>query len=215
MTRLAQRVQALEAELEVLRRQVAVAPAAAAPVAPGATAVPADALAGEVAQLKQQLADLQAGEALASPSGRDYLKGLVKEAEAELGRERQQARAQDFARGQDERKAERTERWKRFATDAHLTWAQEQELNRRLADEEARREQLMAQLRDGSVGFGDVRRGVNDARRATDDAMAKVLDDGQRQQFQAARAEESPRGGGGPGGPGSRRGGAPGGVATP
>lgn len=191
------RVRALEAELEVLRSQVrsgAPAPGAAAgPVAP-------EALAAQVAQLRQELSDLQAGEALSAPTGREYLKSLVKEAEADLGRERQQARTETFAKAQQDAKSTRAERWKRFTSEAGLTWQQEQALNERLAAEEAKRDALLAQLRDGAVGMSEVRRGLGDERRATDQAMAQTLSADQQAKYDAVRAEEGGFGRGGPGG---------------
>lgn len=211
LARLEGRVTALEAELDVLRSQVRAGGGAV--VAPGAAAGPVapEALAAQVAQLKQELADLQAGEALAAPSGREYLKALVREAETELGRERQQARAQEFAKSQEAAKSQRAERWKRFASEASLTWQQEQALNARLAVEESKREELFAKLRDGELGFGEVRRGLGDVRRETDQAMTQSLSAEQKAKYDAARAEEGGFGRGpGGGGGGRQRGGVPG-----
>jgi hypothetical protein len=194
----------------VLRGQVRAGGGAV--VAPGVAASPVapEALAAQVAQLKQELADLQAGEALAAPSGRDYLKELVKEASRELDRERQQARAQEFVKSQEAAKSQRAERWKRFVSEANLTWQQEQMLNARLAVEESRREELLAKLRDGELGFGEVRRGLGDVRRETDQAMTQTLSPEQRAKYDAARAEEGGFGRGPGGGGGRQRGGDPG-----
>ena len=204
------RVRALEAELEVLRSQVRSGGAAA----PGAVAGPVapEALAAQVAQLRQELSDLQAGEALAAPSGREYLKSLVKEAEADLSRERVQARTETFAKAQEDAKSARAERWKRFASEAGLTWQQEQALNQRLAVEEAKRDELLGKLRDGAVGMGEVRRGLGDERRATDQAMTQTLSADQKAKYDAARAEEGGFGRGGQGGGRGLRGAGPGQV---
>lgn len=194
------RVRALEAELEVLRSQVRSGGAAAPGVVAGPVAP--EALAAQVAQLRQELSDLQAGEALAAPSGREYLKGLVKDAEEDLNRERMQARSETFAKAQEDAKSARTERWKRFASEAGLTWQQEQALNQRLAAEEAKRDELVGKLRDGALGMGEVRRGLSDERRATDEAMAQTLSADQKAKYDAVRAEDRGvgRGGQGPGG---------------
>lgn len=193
------RVRALEAELDVLRSQLR-GGAAPSPSVAGNAPVAADALAAQVAQLRQELSDLQAGEALAAPSGREYLKSLVKEAEADLGRERQQARTQQFVQAQDAAKQARSERWKRFTSEAGLTWQQEQTLTQRLAVEDAKREELFQKLRDGASNMGEVRRGLGEERRATDAAMAQTLSADQKTKYDAARAEEGGFGRGGQGG---------------
>lgn len=192
LTRLGQRVRAVEAELEVLRGRGV--PAGSAAAAPGAAAPAPAALAEEVADLLS----LQAGEAMTGPEGRQYLKELMKEAQAEVGRERQQARLQEAAADEQTQKAERAERWRRFVTEASLSWSQEQELKGRLEAEDKLRDELYQKLRDGQVQFPELRQRVSAAREETNAAMAKALSAEQKAKFDATReAERSPRGGGG------------------
>jgi hypothetical protein len=187
LARLEGRVQALEAEVKVLRSQLS----SGAPQGRGVEVVQApEALASEVAQLRQALADLQAGEALSAPEGREYLKSLVKEAQADLSRERERARALDIVSSEEMARGERKERWKRFVAEAGLTWAQEQDLDRLVKVEEEKRSELFQKVKEGSLGFGEMRRELGSARRATDAAMAAQLSPEQKAKYDTVRLEE-------------------------
>jgi hypothetical protein len=143
----------------------------------------------EVAQLREEVRGVMTGELLSNDATRAALKEVIREAEADSQRERNLERQQR----QEQRAVEQKARWKDFVTTARLTSAQEQELNRRLEAEDAARKAFAEALQKGTPnpeGF----RAIRDQRRETDQVMGKLLDDTQKQQYQALRRED--RGGG-------------------
>ncbi len=150
----------------------------------------APSIVSEVAQLRQELRGVITGAALSNEASRAALKEVIKEAEADTLRERV---AQSQQR-RDQRAQEQKVKWKEFVTTAKLTFQQEQELTRRLDAEEATRQQMQ----NGTAVMGpETFRAMRDQRRETDEAMNKLLDDTQKEQYQAMRRED--RGGGGRG----------------
>ncbi len=173
---------ALWDRLVLLERQRLAVPVDAGVLAPS--------VATEVAQLRQELRGVIAGEVLSNDASRAALKEVIREAEADSARERQVL----WQQRQEQRAAEQQAKWKEFAVTAKLTWAQEQELTRRLAAEDAARKALFEAQQNGTPnpeGF----RALRDQRRETDQVMSGLLDDTQKQQYQALRRED--RGGGG------------------
>lgn len=152
---------------------------------------PSPALVAEVAQLKQELRAVMQGEVLNDPSGRTAMKEVVREVEADLARERIVQRQER----QQQRAAEQQAKWKRFATDAKLTYQQEQTLNQRLAAEDAARKALFER---GTSPEREELRTLRDQRRETDSIMLPLLDETQKQQYQELRQEDQ-------GGPNRRR----------
>lgn len=148
-------------------------------------------LVAEVAQLKQELRALMQGEVLNDPSGRTAMKEVVREVEADLARERIAQRQER----QQQRAVEQQAKWKRFATDAKLTYQQEQTLNQRLAAEDAARKALFER---GTPPEREELRTLRDQRRETDSIMLPLLDETQKQQYQELRQEDQ-------GGPNRRR----------
>ena len=143
----------------------------------------------ELAQLREEVRGLITGEVLGNPASRSALKEVIREAEADSQRERSVLRQQRT----EQRALEQKARWKEFATAAKLTYAQEQELTRRLEAEDAARKALSEQLQNGPPN-PEAFRTLRDQRRETDQAMGKLLDDAQKEQYQALRRED--RGGG-------------------
>ena len=99
---------------------------------------------------------------------------------------------------QEQRVEEQKAKWKEFFATAKLTWPQQQELEKRLAEEEAARRAMVEQLQNGPPN-PDAFRALRDQRKETDAAMSKLLDDTQKEQYQALRREDR----GGRGGPGA------------
>lgn len=166
------------------RRQVA------GPAVDGGVAAPS--LVNEVAQLREEVRGVMTGEVLSNEAGRAALKEVIREAEADRQRERQAQRQQD----QQQRVAEQKARWKDFVTTAKLTWAQEQELDKRLAAEEAARKAMVEQMTQNGPPSAEAFRALRDQRKETDEAMGALLDATQKEQYQALRRED--RGGGRP-----------------
>lgn len=150
------------------------------------------ALVTEVAQLRAEVRSVMTGEVLSNEAGRAALKEVIREAEADRQRERQVAQQQR----QQERAIAQKVKWKAFATTARLTWAQEQELNKRLDAEEAHRQALQAQLQAGAAPQ-DAFRALRDERRENDKAIKAQLDETQQQQYDELRREDRGGGGGG------------------
>lgn len=161
----------------------------------GGTSVSTDAglfsasLLTEVAQLREEVRGVMTGEVLSNDASRAALKEVIREAEAD----RQQERNLERQQRQEQRAVEQKAKWKDFVTTARLTSAQEQELNKRLEAEETARKVFAEAMLKGTPN-PDGFRAVRDQRRETDQAMNKLLDDTQKQQYQALRREE--RGGG-------------------
>lgn len=147
-------------------------------------------LVNEVAQLREEVRGVMTGEVLSNDASRAALKEVIREAEAD----RQQERNLERQQRQEQRAVEQKAKWKDFVTTARLTSTQEQELNKRLEAEDAARKAFAEAMQKGTPnpeGF----RAIRDQRRETDQAMNKLLDDTQKQQYQALRRED--RGGGG------------------
>ncbi|WNG54623.1 hypothetical protein F0U59_07385 [Archangium gephyra] len=162
-------------------------------------AVPAS-LAAEVEQLRSEMRGMIAGEALNSQGGRDYLKDAVRSVQDEMRTEQQALRQQQMMQAQAQAQAGRTERLRQFASDAKLSYGQEQELTRRMQTEDTQRQALFDSVRDGNKSFRDARQELRQLRQQTDKEMASVLDESQRAQYEQMRREERredrPRGGG-------------------
>jgi hypothetical protein len=183
------RVEALEVTtLSLARRAAALERGAGLPVAAGtagggAPAPEAAALAAQVEQLKAEVQGLIVGETLNSPSGREQLKAAVQAAQADLVRERFEARQQQAARV-------RQERLQRFVREARLSGSQERELTQ-LLDAEAERTRA---LREQGLEGRERREALRTLRSETDAAAARVLDAGQRTAYEQLRREERPDG---------------------
>lgn len=155
------------------------------PVATDAGLV-APSVAAEVAQLREEVRGVITGEILSNDASRAALKEVIREAEADSQRERAVQRQQR----QEQRAAEQKAKWKSFASEARLTFQQEQELNRRLEAEDAARTAIAEQLKAGTPPQPAAFRAMRDQRRETDTAMNALLDDAQKQQYQALRRED-------------------------
>jgi hypothetical protein len=142
----------------------------------------------DVAQLREEVRSVMTGEVLSTEAGRAALKEVLKEADEERQRERQ---TQQQQRAQ-QRAAEQAAKWKAFVTAAKLTYAQEQELTRRLAAEDAARQAMTAQLQTGGApgtSVGEAMRALRDQQRETDKVMTGLLDDAQKEQYKALRRD--------------------------
>lgn len=155
----------------------------------------------EVAQLRQELQSVIAGEVLSSDASRAALKEIIREAESDAQRERFAQRQQQ----QEQRAQEQKAKWKEFITSAKLTYAQEQELNRRLEAEEAARKALTQARETGTPFDPDAFRALRDQRRETDRVMSGLLDESQKPQYEQLRREDRGGGGGNRGPGGDRR----------
>jgi myosin heavy subunit len=167
-------------------------------ISDGGVAAASFAVVQEVAQLRQELQSVIAGEVLSSDASRAALKEIIREAESDAQRERFAQRQQQ----QEQRAQEQKAKWKEFITSAKLTYAQEQELSRRLEAEEAARKALTQARETGAPFDPDAFRALRDQRRETDRVMTGMLDESQKPQYEQLRRED--RGGGG-GNRGDRR----------
>ncbi len=159
----------------------------AAPVMNDAGVVLAPSVVSEVAQLRQEVRGLITGEVLSNEASRIALKEVIREAEADSQRERV-AQAQQR---REQRAQEQKVKWKEFVTTAKLSYQQEQELTKRLDAEEKARLDFAQQMQNGATPPGpESFRAMRDQRRETDEAMNKLLDDTQKEQFQALRRED-------------------------
>ena len=155
----------------------------------------------DVAQLRQEVRGLISGEVLSNEASRAALKEVIRETEADSQRERiAQAQQRREQRAQDQKV-----KWKEFVGTAKLTWQQEQELTKHLEAEEKARLDFAQKMQsgDGAPMGPEVFRAMGDRRRETDEAMNKLLDETQKEQYQALRRED--RGGGGRGDRGGER----------
>lgn len=146
----------------------------------------APSVAAEVAQLREEVRGVITGEILSNDASRAALKEVIREAEADNQRERAERRQQQ----QEQRAAEQRAKWKNFAATARLTFQQEQELTRRLEAEDAARRALAEQMKAGTPPTPETFRAMREQRRETDTAMNALLDDTQKQQYQALRRED-------------------------
>ena len=154
----------------------------------------------DVAQLRQEVRGLISGEVLSNEASRAALKEVIRETEADSQRERI-AQAQQR---REQRAQEQKVKWKEFVGTAKLTWQQEQELTKHLEAEEKTRQDFAQRLQSDSLPMTpELLRAMRDQRRETDEAMNKLLDETQKEQYQALRRED--RGGGGRGDRGGER----------
>jgi hypothetical protein len=195
-----QDVQALEKRVKALEdtvvslstRLMALERRPAAPDGSGgavASAAPA-ALAQEVEQLKTEVRGLIAGEALNSQGGREYLKEMVLSVQDEMRTAQRQERQQQWVQAQTQAQTERSERLRKFASEAGLNYSQEQELTRRLGEEESRRQALLNEVSAGTKSQRDVRQELRTMRTQTDEAMQKLLSEPQWARYEELRREE-------------------------
>jgi polyhydroxyalkanoate synthesis regulator phasin len=208
-----QEVQALERRVKTLEetvvhlssRLMALERRPAAAQDGGAVAVaPPMGLAQEVEQLRAEVRGMVAGEALHSEGGREYLKEVMRSIEEEQRTAQRQERQQQWVQAQTQALAERTQRWRQFASEARLDYSQEQQLMRRLEGEEARRKALMDEVSAGGKSPRDVRRELRTLSNQTDEEMQKLLSQEQYAQYRELRREDrGPQRQGGQGGRGA------------
>jgi Spy/CpxP family protein refolding chaperone len=190
---LEKRVKALEDTVVLLSSRVMVlerqpgAPAGSTGGTAGTTPV---ALAQEVEQLKTEVRSLIAGEALNSQGGREYLKEAVRSVQDEMRTAQRQERQQQWAQAQTQGQTERSERIRKFVTEAGLNYSQEQELTRRLQEEETRRQALLDEVRAGSKSPRDIRQETRTLRTQTDEAMQQILTPEQKAKYDELRRED-------------------------
>lgn len=196
----AQDVQALEKRVKSLEdtvvslstRVMALERRPAAPDGSGgavAGAAPA-ALTQEMEQLKTEVRGLIAGEALNSQGGREYLKEMVRSVQDEMRTEQRQERQQQWAQAQTQARTERSERLRKFVSEAGLNYSQEQEFTRRLEEEETRRQALFDEVSAGTKSQRDVQRELRAMRTRTDEAMQKLFSEPQWAKYEELRRED-------------------------
>jgi hypothetical protein len=187
---LARRVQALEDNTLSLSRRLMLLEQR--PVSSdGGTVAPAPAaLAAEVEQLRMEVRGMVAGEALQSQGGREYLKEMVRSVQDEMRTEQRQERMAQFQQAQVQAQAAQAERWRQFASEARLSYAQEQALQQRLETEQTRRQALLDEVSAGTRNPRDVRQELRALRTQTDQEMHAVLDETQRAKYDELRREE-------------------------
>lgn len=176
----------LSSRVMVLERQAG-APAGSTG---GAAGTPPVALAQEVEQLKTEVRSLVAGEALNSEGGREYLKEMVRSVQDEMRTAQREERQQQWAQAQTQAQTDRSERIRKFATEAGLNYTQEQELTRRLQDEDTKRQALMDEVRAGNKNPRDIRQDMRTLRTQTDEAMQQVLSADQKAKYDEMRRED-------------------------
>ena len=187
---LARRVQALEDNTLSLSRRLMLLEQRPVSSDGGAVAPAPAALAAEVEQLRMEVRGMVAGEALHSQGGREYLKDMVRSVQDEMRTEQRQERMAQFQQAQTQAQAEQAERWRQFASEARLSYAQEQALQQRLETENTRRQALFDEVRAGTRNPRDVRQELRALRAQTDEAMHAVLDETQRAKYDELRREE-------------------------
>ena len=201
------KAQGLSIRIRDLERRPATAQQAGpngVPVADGST----DALSAEVARLRSDIQDIVAGEALSSEGGRGALKEAVRSVQDELATEQRQQRMQRWAQAASDAQQDRIDHWKQFVSDQHLSYAQEQELMKRMNDENAKLQAAMQAMQNGDGSPREAFRDLRQVRRDNDQAMKQLLSDDQFASYKEARREDRPGfPGGGGGGGGGRRGG--------
>jgi hypothetical protein len=131
-----------------------------------------------------------AGEALQSQGGREYLKEMVRSVQEEVRTEQRQERQARFQQAQTQAQAQQAERWRQFASEARLSYSQEQALQQRLETESTRRQALFDEVRAGTKNPRDVRQELRALRTQTDQEMHAVLDETQRAKYDELRREE-------------------------
>jgi hypothetical protein len=158
--------------------------------ADGGVVAVAPSLAAEVEQLRSEVRGLVAGEALNSEGGREYLKEMVRSVQDDMRAEQRELREQRFQQAQAQVMATRAERLRQFVSDARLSYSQEQELNRRMQNEDAQRQALTEALLAGSKSTRDVRQELRQLRNQTDTEMKALLDESQQVKYDEMRREE-------------------------
>ncbi|ADO74990.1 conserved uncharacterized protein [Stigmatella aurantiaca DW4/3-1] len=206
---LEKRVQALEGTVQLLSQRLR--EAERRPTGAPGQAEPA-ALAAEVDQLKDEIRGLMAGEALNSEGGREFLKEMMTSVQGEMRENRRQEQEQRWVQAMSQVQLDRSGNWKKFVSEAGLNSSQEQQLLRRLEDEDSRRKTLIEEVRAGTKQPRDMQRELREARKQTDEEMQKLLGADQQRKYLETRRDEwrqARQGGGGspggPGGPGGRR----------
>jgi hypothetical protein len=148
------------------------------------------ALTAELEQLRAEVRGLVAGEALGSEGGKAYLKDAVRAVQEELRTEQRQTRQQAWMQTQAQADAQRSERVRKFVSDARLDYNQEQTLNRLLQAEEAKRQALLEEVRAGTKNPRDLRQELRADRQRTDQEMSALLDESQQARYRELRREE-------------------------
>jgi hypothetical protein len=154
----------------------------------------------EVASLRAELQSYSAGTTLETEEGRGAMKQLVRSVQEDLATERRREWQQQMEKSVNEGKQEREQRWKKFITDAHLSYEQEQALLTRTRAEDEQRKALLEQVAAGTKQFRDVQPDLRALRRQTDEAMQKTLSEEQMASYSKLRRDER-------GGRGQREGG--------
>ncbi|WNG44066.1 hypothetical protein F0U60_08115 [Archangium minus] len=172
----------------------------------GGVVAVAPSLAAEVEQLRSEVRGLVAGEALSSEGGRQYLKEMVRSVQDDMRAEQRELRQQQFQQAQVQAQSERAERLRQFASEARLSYSQEQELTRRLQNEDAQRQALFEGMRTGNQSPRDIRQELRQLRDQTDKEVKALLDESQQAKYDEMRREERQGARGGWGG-GRRQGG--------
>jgi hypothetical protein len=144
-------------------------------------------LAQEVEQLKTEVRSLIAGEALNSQGGREYLKEMVRSVQDEMRTAQRQERQQQWVQAQMQAQARQSERLRKFVSEAGLNYSQEQELTRRIQEEDSRRQALLAEVSAGTKSQRDVRQELRAMRNQTDEAMQKLLSEPQWVKYEELR----------------------------
>ncbi len=135
-----------------------------------------------------------------APANREELKAAIRSVQDELRQEGRRAWTEQAAAAQAQGAEERIQRWKKFATDARLSYGQEQALMTAMQAEEETRRKIAEQVRTGERSPREVQRDLRDARFTTDEQMKKSLDETQRVKYDEVRREQRSFGPGG-GGP--------------
>lgn len=127
---------------------------------------------------------------LQAEAARAAVKDVVREVEAERLDAAQKARAAEWERRLVELGKGSEGRWRQFVSNARLTWAQEQQLQARLAVEEKLRRAMVESLQAGQPMSDEGWRELRRVQRETDQVMAPVLDEPQRGLYQATRRDD-------------------------
>ncbi len=156
----------------------------------GVVAAAPGSLAAEVEQLRTEVRGLIAGEALQSEGGRQYLKEMVRSVQDEMRTEQRESRQQRIEQAQAQAQAGRAERLRQFASEARLSYSQEQELTRHMQGEDTQRQALFDAVRAGSKSPRAARQELRQLRDQTDKEMKSLLDESQQAKYEEMRREE-------------------------
>nr|BDT33707.1 hypothetical protein MFMH1_33760 [Myxococcus sp. MH1] len=184
---LERRIQALEdTTLSLSRRLMELEKQPGTAPAGGGTAVAA----GELEQLRNEVRGLMAGETLTTEGGREALKDAMRSVQQEMRTEQLNRRQEEWMQAQVRGQEQRQERVKRLVSEAKLNYSQEQELTRRLEQEETSRNTLFDEVRAGTKSARDIRQALRAQREETDQVMKGMLDAEQLAKYQVMRREE-------------------------